>query len=103
MLIALDFGNEEYLWPTNASKTLTTVFGDVRPRRYHAGLDIRTYGQSGYDLYAIDDGYIERIRVSSSGYGKAIYIRLIDGRIVVYAHLSKFTSEINDLVNKNKL
>ena len=34
----------DYQWPTNASKTLTTVFGDIRPFRYHTGLDIRTYG-----------------------------------------------------------
>ena len=90
------FGADEaYVWPTNASKTLTTVFGDVRPRRYHAGLDIRTYGKSGYELYAIDDGYIERLRVSSSGYGKAVYLRLKDKRIVVYAHLSEFTETMN--------
>lgn len=93
--VFLSAANESYLWPTNASTTLTTVFGDVRPRRYHAGLDIRTYGKSGYELYAIDNGYIERLRVSSSGYGKAIYLRLDDKRIVVYAHLSEFSKEMN--------
>ena len=98
ILFGDQLGNESYLWPTDASKTLTTVFGDVRPRRYHAGMDVRTYGVSGHDLYAIESGYIERIRVSSSGYGKAIYLRLIDERIAVYAHLSKFTPELNELV-----
>ena len=99
-IFCTELGNESYLWPTDASKTLTTVFGDVRPRRYHAGLDVRTYGLSGHDLYAIEDGYIERIRVSSSGYGKAIYIRLIDDRIAVYAHMSEFTEELNELVKE---
>lgn len=95
-----EIGGESYLWPTNASKTLTTVFGDVRPRRYHAGLDVRTYGVSGHDLYAIEKGYIERVRVSSSGYGKAIYLRLIDGRIAVYAHMSTFTAELETAVKQ---
>ena len=102
-IFCTELGNESYLWPTDASKTLTTVFGDVRPRRYHAGLDVRTYGLSGHDLYAIEDGYIERIRVSSSGYGKAIYIRLIDDRIAVYAHMSEFTEELNELVKEFQL
>ncbi len=95
-----ELGSESYIWPTDASKTLTAVFGDVRPRRYHAGLDVRTYGLSGHDLYAIEDGYIERIRVSSSGYGKAIYLRLKDNRIAVYAHLSQFTPQLNSLVKE---
>ena len=96
LLIEIFFATDEsYLWPTNASNTLTAVFGDVRPRRYHAGLDIRTFGKSGYELYAIEDGYVERIRVSSSGYGKAIYIRLKDKRIAVYAHLSEFNDTLN--------
>ena len=99
-IFCTELGNESYVWPTDASKTLTTVFGDVRPRRYHAGLDVRTYGLSGHDLYAIEDGYIERIRVSSSGYGKAIYLRLIDNRIAVYAHLSEFTPDLNNLVKE---
>jgi len=88
------------LWPTDASKTLTAVFGELRPRRYHAGFDVRTYGLSGHNLYAIDDGYIERIRVSSKGYGKAIYLRLKDKRIAVYAHLSNFTPLLDELAKK---
>tara|TARA_B100000941_G_scaffold255506_1_gene204250 strand:+ start:2870 stop:4792 length:1923 start_codon:yes stop_codon:yes gene_type:complete len=88
------------LWPTDASKTLTAVFGELRPRRYHAGFDVRTYGLSGHNLFAIDDGYIERIRVSSKGYGKAIYLRLKDKRIAVYAHLSNFTPPLDELAKK---
>ena len=87
-----------YKWPTNASKTITTVFGEVRPRRYHAGIDVRTYGKNGFELYAVENGYIEKIKTSSKGYGKAVYIRLDDGNIAVYAHLEKFTPHINQVV-----
>jgi len=87
-----------YIWPTNASQTLTTVFGDARPQRFHAGMDIRTWGKTGYDLYAIDDGYIQRIRTGSKGYGKAIYLKLNDGSTVVYAHLDHFTPKMDHLV-----
>ena len=84
----------DYLWPTDASKTITTVFGDVRPFRYHTGIDIRTYGINGLDIYAIEDGYISRIAVSPSGYGKVIYIKMKDGNTSVYAHLDSFNETL---------
>ena len=96
-IFGTDLGNESYLWPLDdKNRKLTDVFGDFRSRRYHAGIDVRTKGLA-YELYAISDGYIERIRVSSSGYGKTIYIRLNDDRIAVYAHLSEFTPPLNKL------
>ena len=90
--------SQYYLWPTDASKTVTGVFGDNRPRRYHAGIDIRTYGINGKNIYSIDSGYIERVRTSSSGYGKAIYIRLKNGDQALYAHLSDFSEKIKETV-----
>lgn len=91
---------QDYNWPTNASRTLTAVFGEMRPRRYHAGLDIRTFGRSGYDIYALSDGYVERVRTSSKGYGKALYLKMDDGRTAVYAHLERFFPELDQEVRK---
>ena len=89
------WSKEQYLWPTNASPTVTALFGEERPHRYHAGLDTRTWGKSGYKLYATSDGYIQRIRTGSKGYGKALYIKLNDGNTAVYAHLDKFTPSLD--------
>ena len=86
---------EQYLWPTNASTTVTALFGEERPHRYHAGIDIRTWGKNGFKLYATSDGHIQRIRTGSKGYGKALYIKLNDGNTAVYAHLDKFTPSID--------
>ena len=94
-LCTIMFANESYLWPTNASTTVTALFGEERPHRYHAGIDVRTWGKIGYKLYATSDGYIKRIRTSSKGYGKAIYIQLSDGNTAVYAHLDRFTPSLN--------
>ena len=87
-----------YAWPTDASKTLTAFFGEDRPNRYHAGIDIRTYGQVGNKLFATSDGYIKKISVSTKGYGKAIYYQLDDGNVAVYAHLNNFTDEVDEIV-----
>ena len=75
-MLSTSLGTNDYLWPTDASKTITTVFGDIRPFRYHTGIDIRTYGINGLDIYAIEDGYVSRIAVSPLGYGKVIYIKM---------------------------
>ncbi len=81
---------QDYQWPTEASRRITATFGDMRPRRYHAGLDVATNGTSGYEVYAVEDGYVERLLVGTKGYGKVIYLRLKDRRLAVYAHLQKF-------------
>lgn len=85
---------QQYAWPTEASHRITATFGDMRPRRYHAGLDISTKGTNGYEVYAVEDGYIERVLVSTQGYGKTIYLRLKDRRIAVYAHLQRFARRL---------
>ncbi|SVE54876.1 uncharacterized protein METZ01_LOCUS507730, partial [marine metagenome] len=61
--------NQDYLWPTNASNVVTAFFAEERPRRYHAGIDIRTYGKNGFEVYAIETGYIEKIKTNYKGYG----------------------------------
>ena len=63
--------SQDYLWPIKAEKKLTAVFGEERPGRYHTGIDVRTFGETGYPLLAIDSGYISRIRTSSKKYGKS--------------------------------
>ena len=93
------FANESYLWPTDASNTLTGTFCEERPFRYHAGIDIRTYGKNA-KIFATEDGYIERIRTGSKGYGKAIYLRLNDGNIAQYAHLDGFDDELNRIARR---
>ncbi|UCH63031.1 MAG: M23 family metallopeptidase [Fidelibacterota bacterium] len=90
LLLAVPGLAQDYHWPTEASRKITATFGDMRPRRYHAGLDIATRGTSGYEVYAVEDGYVERLLVGTQGYGKAIYLRLKDRRLAVYAHLQKF-------------
>lgn len=85
---------QTYTWPTDASHAITSSFCEFRPRHYHAALDIKTWQQSGYKIFAIDDGYVYRLRVSANGYGKAIYLKLKDGNFVVYAHLSGFNKPL---------
>ncbi|MDQ7063167.1 MAG: M23 family metallopeptidase [candidate division KSB1 bacterium] len=90
--------DEEYVWPTDASRWITSSFAEFRPRRFHAAIDIKTWNRTGYKIFAVRDGYVQRIRVSPFGYGKAIYLKLDTGEIAVYAHLSKFNPKLEKIV-----
>ena len=94
---------DDYVWPMRASKELTSGFCQWRSGHFHSGIDIRTFGKTGYKVRAIADGYAWRIVTRWRGYGKALYLKLDDGRIAVYGHLLKFTPEINRYVQEQQL
>lgn len=91
-------GEEDtYHWPLHLDPVLTSSFGEYRPGRFHAGIDLRTYG-IGQPVRAPEDGEVVRVRTSPYGYGKALYIRLADGNTAVYAHLDRFASPLAEYV-----
>ena len=87
---------QEYSLPLGKDAPLTSTFGEYRTRHFHGGLDLSTGGETGLEVYAASSGRVWRLRVSGSGYGKAIYLKLDDGRIAVYAHLEDFAPAIRE-------
>jgi len=69
-------------------------FGELRSNHFHSGLDMKTQGKEGLNVYAAADGFISRIKISPWGYGKTIYIDHPNGYTTVYAHLQGFKGEI---------
>ncbi|MEJ2053515.1 MAG: M23 family metallopeptidase [Calditrichaceae bacterium] len=92
-----------YIWPTNASRHMTSSFCEYRPGHYHSALDIKTWNKEGYPIYAVSNASIYRIRVSPFGYGKVIYLKLDDGNFAVYAHLQKFNNMLEEKVHTRQL
>jgi hypothetical protein len=92
-----------YLWPIEKSRKLSSLFADYRSFHFHSGIDIRTGGETGYKVFACEDGYVCRLFTSYWGYGKAVYLKLDDGRYVVYGHLSNFAKGISELVEKEQI
>lgn len=68
---------------------LSGNFGELRNNHFHAGFDFRTQQKEGFAVHAAADGYISRIKISSYGYGKAIYIDHPNGYTTLYGHLQK--------------
>ena len=102
LVAALPASAEEgsLLWPLRLAPALSSTFGESRSRAFHAGIDFKTWGETGHPVQALADGYIWRVRTSPWGYGRALYQKLADGRIVVYAHLEGFAAPMAELVQQ---
>ncbi len=88
--------------PVDFKMMLSGTFGEFRSDHFHSGIDIRTGGVEGKPLYAVADGYISRIKISSSGYGRAVYITHPNGFVSVYGHLIDFKKDVNQYVIKEQ-
>ena len=96
-LIFLEVKTQEILFPVNPNNQnyLSGNLGELRGSHFHMGIDIKTFGRINEPIYAADDGFVERIFISGTGYGKAIYLKHNNGTKTVYAHLNKFNSELD--------
>ena len=84
--------------PLDIPMQLSGNFGELRPNHFHAGFDFKTNQKEGLNVFAAADGYVSRIKVSTAGYGKAIYITHPNGYTTVYGHLQKATGAIQDKI-----
>ena len=86
--------------PLDIPMQLSGNFGELRPNHFHAGFDLKTNQKEGLNVYAIADGYVSRIKISTFGNGKCIYITHPNGYTSVYGHLQTTVGPIQDYVKK---
>ena len=91
---------KQYQSPLNFPLYLSGTFGELRSNHLHAGIDIKTGGREGKKVFAVADGYVSRIKISLTGYGKALYITHPNGTMSVYGHLQRFQPKIERYVRK---
>jgi hypothetical protein len=92
-----------YLWPTDASRQLSSTFAETRSAHLHSGIDIRTWGREGYQVFASRDGLIYRIAIGPHGYGHVIYMKHNDDSYTVYAHLNRFEPKLQAFADSIRL
>lgn len=96
--IAQDKGTYDFHPPLKIPLVLASNFGELRPNHFHMGLDFKTNNKIGYNLYSIEEGFVSRVKVSTYGYGKVVYIDHPNGMTSVYAHCSEFKGTLDSLV-----
>lgn len=81
---------DSFDWPIDHPRVLSSTFGETRAAAFHAGIDLKTDGRTGFVVRALADGSVVRLRTSPWGYGRVVYEQMVDGRTLVYAHLQAF-------------
>lgn len=113
LILNISFGQEiisgaqypfpNFRYPLNINP-LSNVgsFGELRSQHFHTGVDFGTNKVEGHPVFAVEDGYISRIRIQSGGLGYSIYINHPNGYTSVYAHLQKFTPSFNSRIKSEQ-
>lgn len=94
--------NVSFKSPLDIPLILAGNFGELRSNHFHTGIDLKTQGVQGKRIYAIEDGFISRINISTGGYGNALYIDHPNGYTSVYAHMKSFNSAITQVLVKEQ-
>ena len=75
-------------------------FSELRPNHFHTGLDYKFGGVEGEPIYAVAEGWVHRIKISSFGYGNIIYLKHPSGHITLYGHLRNFSPALHAWMKK---
>ena len=92
----------QYAWPIDSNLQIVSNYGEIRPNHFHSGIDFSTNSTLNKKLHAIESGFISRIKVSSGGYGNAIYITHPNDKVSVYAHLNSYSFKISEIVKNEQ-
>lgn len=87
--------------PLKAEVGIAGNFCELRGSHFHTGIDFRTLGTENLPINTVAEGFVSRILISSSGYGKALYITHPKlGLTTLYAHLNSFSPKIEAYISK---
>ncbi|MBG6061408.1 murein DD-endopeptidase MepM/ murein hydrolase activator NlpD [Flavobacterium sp. CG_9.1] len=100
ILAQVDYPKDYFRTPLDIPMQLSGNFGELRPNHFHAGFDLRTQQKEGLKVYAVADGYVSRIKISTFGNGKTIYINHPNGYTSVYGHLKMANGEIERFIKE---
>ncbi len=93
--------NEQFIAPVKHKIRLSGSFGELRKNHFHTGIDIKGKNSvAGDSIFSVMSGHVSRIKISSGGYGKCLYIDHPNGMTSVYAHLENFSPQLESLIRK---
>lgn len=96
----IEYPKDYFRSPLDVPIVLAGTFGELRSNHFHSGLDIKTQGREGLEVFAAADGYVSRIKIEHFGYGKAIYITHPNGYTTVYAHLKELSPRLEQYIKQ---
>lgn len=91
-----------FRWPLDIKPDIVANMGELRNNHWHMGLDIRTNQRENLPVYAAAAGYISKIRIERSGFGRAIFITHPNGFTTLYGHLNAFFPALEEYVTQQQ-
>src|SRR5690554_2520570 len=88
--------------PVKIPLLVSGSFGELRSNHFHSGTDFSANFKTGDPVYAPADGVINRIKVSTFGYGKALYLKHNNGYTTVYGHLNDYGKKIDQYIKEHQ-
>jgi len=85
--------------PMKIKPELAGGFAELRFNHLHSGVDLKTQKRVGVPIYAPADGWVSRIRISSFGFGNALYLGHDNGFTTVYGHLLGYAEPIASIAS----
>ena len=70
-----------FSYPLDRDVVITGNYGEIRPNNFHAGLDFSTNPTINLPIKSVGDGYVSRIKISSGGYGRVLYVTHPNGYV----------------------
>lgn len=92
-----------FIFPLDRNPVVTGNYAELRPNHFHAGLDFSTDPVANLPIKSVADGYVSRIKISSGGYGRVVYITHPNGYVTVYAHQKKYADKINTYARQKQI
>ncbi len=99
---AHNYPQQYFQWPAGAKVGIVANFGELRPNHYHMGLDVRTDGRVNVPVYAAAEGYVAKVHIDPTGFGRALYINHPNGLTTLYAHLNDFNPALEKYVEEQQ-
>jgi murein DD-endopeptidase MepM/ murein hydrolase activator NlpD len=92
-----------FSYPLDRDVVITGNYGEIRPNHFHAGLDFSTDPSANLPIKSVGDGYVSRMKISSVGYGRVLYITHPNGYVSVYAHQKKYATKIDAYIKQKQI
>ncbi len=97
------FASGYFVYPIDSTLAITGNYGELRSNHFHAGIDFTTNNKLNLPVYSAAEGYVSRIKISSTGYGRSVYITHPNGMVSLYGHLNSFIELIQKVVKQQQL
>ena len=65
MLYSIGQDGIDFHPPLKIPMYLSGNFGEIRSDHFHSGIDIKTQGTEGHQVFSVEKGYVSRIKVQA--------------------------------------